>query len=95
MPVTVDDNLSISDLKINYIFDNFDVISKQLNFDYPNESLISDDILPMKLNLPTMPQDYRIKPRKLDGHENQETALIILNAVTSLCQTLKTGEFKD
>lgn len=89
MPVTVDDNLSISDLKINYIFDNFDVISKQLNFDYPNESLISDDILPMKLNLPTMPQDYRIKPRKLDGHENQETALIILNAVTSLCQTLK------
>ncbi|RCK57264.1 putative serine/threonine-protein kinase VPS15 [Candida viswanathii] len=85
-----DDNLSVSDLKINYIYDNFDVISKQLSFDYQTDTPISDEILPMRLNLPTMPQDYRIKPRRLDnGEVEEEAALIILNAVTSLSQTLK------
>ena len=85
------DNLSISDMKINYIYDNFGLISKLLKFEYSiDESNLSpDDILPMKLNLETMPFNYRIKQSKFIDDDLQEAALILLNAVTSFSQTLR------
>ncbi|EMG45713.1 hypothetical protein G210_4074 [Candida maltosa Xu316] len=88
---TGDDNLSISDLKINYIYDNFENISKQLKFDYSEDNFghQETDVLPMRLNLPTMPHNYRVKPRKLENSYSQEASLILLNVVTSLSQTLK------
>lgn len=85
------DNISISDMKISYIYDNFGLISKLLKFQYSmDESNFSrDDILPMKLNLETMPFNYRIKQSKFIDDDLQEAALILLNVVTSFSQTLK------
>ncbi|EGW30352.1 uncharacterized protein SPAPADRAFT_142974 [Spathaspora passalidarum NRRL Y-27907] len=76
-----------SDEKIEYIYDNFELISKALHFNYTNADESNGEFLspiPTKLNLPTMPYNYSIKPRKPD----LQPSLIILNAICSFCKTL-------
>ncbi|KAG7665620.1 VPS15 [[Candida] subhashii] len=86
-----DDNLTISDLKINYIYDSFESISRELKFEYKfNDTKSSDEFsIPLKLNLPTMPHNYTIKPRMFKNDSSSEASLLILNAVIALSKTLK------
>ncbi|KAI5968595.1 VPS15 [Candida margitis] len=88
-----DNYVTPSDLKINYIFDNFNDVSGSLGFVYKNPEP-SRKVLPMKMNLPTMPQNYRIQPKKYIENDGCEASLIIINLITSLLKTVKLTESK-
>ncbi|ODV69597.1 ARM repeat-containing protein [Hyphopichia burtonii NRRL Y-1933] len=89
------DNVSISDLKINKIYENFDKIAHHLKFDYDStrmEDVELDHLIPLKFNLKGMPPNYSIKPTSffVNTNKSQEHAsLIILNFIFSLIKTLK------
>ncbi|RLV96553.1 putative serine/threonine-protein kinase VPS15 [Spathaspora sp. JA1] len=77
-----------SDDKIEYIYDNFESISKALHFEYSennNEEEHFPSPIPMKLNLPTMPYNYSIQVKT--PQQQSEPALIILNVICSFCKT--------
>lgn len=82
-----------SDMKISYIFGNYSKISQSLGFNY-KECEPSLAILPMKMNLPTMPHNYRIQPKKYVDNDASEASLIIINLITSLMKTAKLTESK-
>lgn len=90
-------DLSSSDLKIAHIYDNFEKISQALHFDYVSEKREEASQLycgPLKLNLPGMPNNYSIKStstfmRKDSENQQGQAALVILNLIFSLINTLK------
>lgn len=89
-----DDNFSPSDIKINKIYDSFESIAKFFHFDYPDnnteECISNQSYIPLKLNLPGMPPNYRIKPsRKPKTNDYEGGSLIVLNLVFSLMNSLK------
>ncbi|KAK6458267.1 uncharacterized protein RJT20DRAFT_30143 [Scheffersomyces xylosifermentans] len=89
-----DDNVSISDLKIEKIYNNFDKIANALHFDYnnPNQSAgvrEKNGFVPLKLNLPGIPKNYVIKPNNYPKEDEGSTAAIILSVVFSLSKSLK------
>lgn len=82
-----DDNVTSSDLRINYIYENFESIIQNLRFNFIHDPNTKG----MKLNLPGMPQNYKI--RSTFNFKNpialEQSALIILNVIFSLMNTLK------
>lgn len=92
-----DDNITSSDLRIDYIYKNFDKISENLEFNYSNTNTNnSTENFGMHLNLPGMPKNYKIKNtfQFQDANDLQRSCLIILNVVFSLINTLKLPESK-
>ncbi|KAG5419725.1 VPS15 [Candida metapsilosis] len=88
------DHMTPSDLKINHIYNNFAKISQAFGFVY-KEQQHSSSVLPMKMNLPSMPHNYRIQSKKYIGDSNgSEVSLIIINLITSLLKTVKLPESK-
>ncbi|KAI3402920.2 VPS15 [Candida oxycetoniae] len=91
---------SITDNKLNYLYNKYDEISKNLGFVYAQQQqqqqqkVVTTDPLPMKLNLPGMPHDYRIQPKRYVDEDVYESALIILDLVTSFSKSLKFVESK-
>lgn len=88
-----DKYMTPSDLKISYIYNNFAQISQSLGFVYKKQDP-SSLALPMKINLPTMPHNYRIQPKKYMDDDGSEASLIIINLITSLLKTVKLTESK-
>ena len=90
------DNVTISDLKITEIYDNFEKITSSLAFNYdekPYDYHPSNDMAPLRLSLPGVPQNYKIKPSSaIDTPDHG--AIIILKLVFSLMRTLKQPESK-
>lgn len=85
-----DDSVSPSDLRLEKIHDSFDEITKALLFSYNEESppVRSTGAL-IRLNLKGLPKDYTIRRVKADEKGQEEGALILLNTVCSLLNTLK------
>ncbi|CAH2350398.1 serine/threonine-protein kinase Vps15p [[Candida] railenensis] len=90
---TGNDNISPSDLKIDFIYANFDKISKNLNYQYKEDVGVDgndEEILPLRLSLPGMPPHYKIKStEELGNTQGDESSLIIINVVYSLIKSLK------
>ena len=85
------DNITPSDLRIDYIYKNFGEVSKNLQFDYPKHYKSNHNYPFMFLNLPSMPKNYAIKNSLhfINSNNLQKSALIILNYVFSLINSLK------
>lgn len=89
------DNLSSSDLKIDWIYNSYDKIAEALQFKYVKDDGISTyestKFVPMKLNLKGMPKNYEIKPTSstIEYNDLQQASLIILNLIFSLMKSLK------
>ncbi|CAI5760553.1 unnamed protein product [Candida verbasci] len=79
--------LQNSDDRLLYIYDNFENISNQLGFTYDYSE--NSGILPMRLNLPSMPTNYQIKSNKYS-----QSTIIILHATTTLLNTLSKVSLK-
>lgn len=95
-----DNNVTSSDLRVDYIYKTFNKIAENLQFDYEKSrgphKHHHHTIHGMNLNLPGMPNNYRIKPTSYyqDLNDLQSSCLIILNIVFSLISTLKQPESK-
>ncbi|KAI5964510.1 VPS15 [Candida theae] len=89
-----DKHITSSDLKIDHIYNNFARISESLGFTYKVQQP-SSSLLPMKMNLPTMPHNYRIQPKKyVNNEDGSDASLVIINLVTSLLNTVKLPDSK-
>ncbi|ODV81831.1 ARM repeat-containing protein [Suhomyces tanzawaensis NRRL Y-17324] len=82
-------SISINDLKIDKIYRSFDKIAEALGFEYEREEQDNDSaFVPIKLNLPGMPNNYHIKPFNFSEKLGQ-ASLIILGVIFSLMRSTK------
>ncbi|CUM64298.1 uncharacterized protein PRCAT00001896001 [Priceomyces carsonii] len=86
-------NVSSSDLRIEKIYNSYELIAKELNFSYDVlTSTDSEDITnQLSLNLPGIPSNYKLRPMSaFSGNEYlDEASLIILNYVFSMMKSLR------
>lgn len=84
-----DNYASLSDLRVEYIYDNFDSIIKNLKLDYVDEQNANSSFT--SLNLKGMPHNYRVRSSSNFKHTShlEKSVLIILDFVFSLMNTIK------
>lgn len=85
------DNVSPSDLRIDRIYESFSKIATALDFKYASatHSEYGPGFPALRLNLKGMPADYRIQPSSAFSDHAEQGALILLNLVSSLLNSLK------
>lgn len=104
LPFAKDDNYTLSDCKISYIYDSFDRIVTGLQLDYKSvveqtgddySENLNSEFIPITLNLKGLPKDYRIRSRsKLGPDSLKDASLVILSVIFSLIRSLKRPESK-
>lgn len=88
------DNLSPSDLRVEKIYESFDKIVGALGFEYMPSNDVKNqtgkEFPAVRLNLKGLPSDYRILPSSaFRGEQSEQGALIVLDLLCSLLNTLK------
>lgn len=68
---------SISDVKLNYIYDSFLEICKNLHLDYSSskQTLDNKELFPMRVNIPGLPFNFQLRPSKrqgVQGHQSKD-----------------------
>ncbi|CCE81670.1 Piso0_002333 [Millerozyma farinosa CBS 7064] len=88
-----DENVTLSDLKLQRIYESFDSISKALHIEYNYDDTpdIPNELSVMKIKLKGMEREYLIKPSHQipTFGESHESPVIILNLIFSLMRSLK------